>query len=241
MISKELLLKIGKSKGLANKGHIEKDYFQDLFLSELYNHSNKFIFKGGTCLYKLFDLPRFSEDLDFSILEKIDTKNIVKISEKIGANVKNIRETRDSILIKLVFKGIVTSSNTLRIDINTKNIPFNYEVKHFISPYIDINPFSIRVLDLKEILAEKIHSILSRERARDLYDLFFILRFVKPEREIIDKKLEIFDMKFNFLEFKKKVNKLKTVWIYELKPFLLTEPIEFKIAKDFVIEKLKNI
>ena len=60
MITKEMLKAIGRRKGLTNRGHIEKDYFQDLFLYHT--------FKGGTCLYKIHNLPRFSEDIDFSVI-----------------------------------------------------------------------------------------------------------------------------------------------------------------------------
>lgn len=239
MITKELLLEIAKKKGLKNKEHIEKDYFQDKFLYELYKKTNKLIFKGGTALYKIYGLPRFSEDLDFSVLGEFDEGVIEEVTSKIG-EIKTMKKLKDSLQIKIGFKGILTVYNTLRIDINFKNVVFNYEVKNYISPYIDINPFSLRILNLKEILAEKIHSIFAREKARDLYDLFFLLRFVEIDKKIIEKKLELFNMNFDFEKFKRKINGIENVWEKELKPFLLTDLVDFKVVKEFVLERLER-
>lgn len=121
MITKELLLEIAKKKGLKNKEHIEKDYFQDKFLYELYKKTNKLVFKGGTALYKIYGLPRFSEDLDFSVLGEFDEGVIEEVTSKIG-EIKTMKKLKDSLQIKIGFKGILTVYNTLRIDINFKNI-----------------------------------------------------------------------------------------------------------------------
>lgn len=99
MISKEELLRAGKHKGLNNKEHIEKNYFQDVFLFNLYRKTNIFVFKGGTALYKLYNLPRFSEDLDFSLVEEIDGDKIKKIiyevtSESDFFSIKDIKKNK---------------------------------------------------------------------------------------------------------------------------------------------------
>lgn len=242
MITREMLLEIAKKKGLTNREHMEKDYFQDLFLFHLYKKTNMLVFKGGTCLYKIYGLPRFSEDLDFSVLEETDAEKLVnEVADKIGAEARSAKRMKNSLLIRLGFKGILTSSNSLRIDVSLKNAVFGYDVKNYVPPYIDLNPFSLKVLSLKEMLAEKIHSILARESARDLYDLFFLARFVEPDREIIRKKLDIFGMKFDFKKFQKRVNDLKSIWEAELSPFVLAELPGFEVASSFVLEKMSGI
>ena len=45
----------------------EKDYVQHWILSFLSRAGFGGVFKGGTCLQKAFGLPRYSEDLDFTI------------------------------------------------------------------------------------------------------------------------------------------------------------------------------
>lgn len=242
MISKEMLLEVAKKKGLTNKEHIEKDYFQDLLLFHICKKTNLLVFKGGTCLYKLYALPRFSEDLDFTLAGKTDAEAIIReIAGSLGAKITDVKKMNNSLIIKLAFEGILTARNTVRIDISLTNAVFGYDVKNYVSPYIDINPFSLRTLGLKEILAEKIHAILAREKARDLYDLFFLLRFVDADMELINKKLAIFGMSFNYNIFEKRVNDLKGVWRAELEPFVLADLIDFDVARDFVIEKMSKL
>jgi len=242
MISKELLLEIGKKKKLANKEYIEKSYFQDIFLFNLYKKTNNFVFKGGTALYKIYNLPRFSEDLDFSLIDNInDIEKIIRaIIEEINFfKIKSIKKVKDSLLVKISCVGILTKYNTLRIDINFKNkVLDSFDVVNYISDYIDINPFSLRVLKLNEIIAEKIHSLLNRQKARDLYDLFFLLRITKFDKKLTEKKLELFGMKLDRKIIERRINELENIWEKELKAFILEDFPDFNTVKYFV---LKNI
>lgn len=237
---KDILIGTGKKKGLSTKEHIEKDYFQDLFLYHLFRKSNKVVFKGGTALYKIYELPRFSEDLDFNLIGGFDIERLIREVAGFIGNVKSVRKTGNSLLIKIAFKGILTKYNTLRIDVSIKNKNLRgFDVKNYVPEYVNINPFSLKILKLEEMIAEKTHSILAREKARDLYDLFFLLRMSKFDKELVDEKLAIFDMHFNLSDFKKKVNGLERVWKRELGPFIMTEPLDFKVVKNFVIGRIK--
>ena len=241
MIPKEILKNIAKKKGLINKEYIEKDYFQDLLLFNIYKKTNLLIFKGGTALYKLYGLQRFSEDLDFSLLRDGDIKKIIEdvVNGIDGAEIKEVKEMKNSLFIKISLKGIITRYNTIRIDITLKNeVLEKFDVIPYISEYIDINPFSMRVLSLKEILAEKIHSLLARQKSRDLYDLFFLLKFVDVDKNLIEKKLNLFGMKYKSTELKRRINKLKTLWEKELKSFILGELPDFNAVRNFVFSKL---
>lgn len=245
MITKDILLETGRKKGLTNKEYIEKNYFQDLLLFYLFKKTNKFVFKGGTALYKIYGLPRFSEDLDFSIIEDISLEEAEKIIKEIAENnnyfrIKSIKKTKDSLLIKISCAGILTRYNTLRVDINFKNkLLRGFDVKNYISDYIDINPFSLRVLKVEEIIAEKIHAILNRGKARDLYDLFFLLRIAKFDKELVEEKLKIFEMKLEKKPLERSISNLENVWEKELRAFILDELPDFKIIRDFVLSKVK--
>ena len=242
MLSKEILQQTAGKKGLINQEHIEKDYFQDILLFHIYKKTNLLVFKGGTALYKVYSLQRFSEDLDFSLISTMDVEKI--ISEVVNnikeAKIKEIKKTKNSVLIKIGFQGIITKYNTVRIDISLKNtILEKFDVKTYVSNYIDINPFSIRILSLKEIIAEKIHSLFAREKARDLYDLFFLLRFVDIDKNLIKKKLALFEIDFNFKKLEKRINELNSLWKKELEPFVFGELPDFNIVKEFVLKNLK--
>jgi len=48
---------------------VEKDYYLTLLLSRIYELSGNLIFKGGTCLNKIYySYYRLSKDLDFSMV-----------------------------------------------------------------------------------------------------------------------------------------------------------------------------
>lgn len=241
MINKEILLRASALKGLTNKEHIEKDYFQDLLLYHLYKQTNQLIFKGGTALYKFYQLPRFSEDLDFSVLS---TENLEEtlglVLEKIpGAQLVQIKILNTSLLAKIRFPGILTSGNTVRVDISTDNpLLEKFEVKNYTPLYIDLNPFAMRLMSLQEILAEKIHALFAREKARDLYDLFFLLRQVNLNRPLVQKKLAHFGLSWERKVLIERIKDLELAWEKELKPFILGELPSFLIVEEFVRKKL---
>ena len=241
-MDRELLLEIGKKKGLKNREHIEKDYFQDKLLYWIFKLTNNLVFKGGTALYKLYNMPRFSEDLDFTLLdpkERIEDK-ILKIAGKLNAEV-NTKRFKASLLFKLRFKGVLTSYNTVRIDVSLKNKALlGFDLKSYVPDYIDIKPFSLKILKLKEMVAEKIHSLLARKNARDLYDLFFLLRISRFDKKLVEEKLKIFGMRFDANLIKKQINEIKPIWKAELKPFVLEELPDFDVVKGFVIKRLVN-
>ena len=72
MIDKLEVLQLAKKLGLQNST-IEKDYVLGWVLMSIQNNSktkDSWIFKGGTCLKKcFFDEYRFSEDLDFTLMD----------------------------------------------------------------------------------------------------------------------------------------------------------------------------
>ena len=62
-----------KSLGISQEQIVREEYemiiLKKLFESEV---GKSFVFKGGTALRLAYDSPRFSEDLDFSVVEKFD-------------------------------------------------------------------------------------------------------------------------------------------------------------------------
>ena len=69
MISLDAIRKLAIQCRTSEYPNIVREYFQHLFLSQLYRmeKSDNLLFKGGTALRIIYGSPRFSEDLDFSI------------------------------------------------------------------------------------------------------------------------------------------------------------------------------
>lgn len=71
MISLETIQRLATQYQTSEFPNIAREYFQHLFLSQLYKieGAENLLFKGGTALRMIYDSPRFSEDLDFSIFD----------------------------------------------------------------------------------------------------------------------------------------------------------------------------
>ena len=70
-----------KNKDIVYRRYILKEYIQEniLYITYRLGFFESLIFEGGTALRFLFNLKRFSEDLDFSLSqESFDTENFSK-------------------------------------------------------------------------------------------------------------------------------------------------------------------
>lgn len=170
----------------------EKDYLLAVVSKIIYNSPlrEKVVFKGGTAIHHCF-LPqsRFSEDLDFSSLDKSVALEEVKavLESQDFLEVKKDYVSKATIKIeRLKYAGPLALPNSLKVEIDF--------LQNVVLPPNDIiykNPWKVdtkvRVMDIKEICAEKIRAANERSRYRDFYDLFLILKeFEFSMEEIID-------------------------------------------------------
>lgn len=72
-------------------------------------------------------------------------------------------------------------------------------------------------LDTEEILAEKIRAVVTRFKARDVYDLNeLLLNKVPVDFDLVDKKLSTYGMEFNRETFIRKLEEKRKIYIQEL-------------------------
>ena len=173
-------------KRKTNLYYEEKEYLQYIFLNAVSTYSKDFIFKGGTCLRICFDLERASEDLDFSTnLNIVQAKEIIykclKNFELLGIEYKiyDEKEFKENWRIEVRLKGPLfvgkkQSTNTLKIDFNKQKVK-NKVIRVVQKLFSDVPLFTLFVLDEKEILAEKIRTLIKRKEARDMYDVWVLL------------------------------------------------------------------
>ena len=157
----------------------EKDYFLAIVSKIIYDSPlrNKLIFKGGTALYHTY-LPqlRFSEDLDFSAnrepitLEEVravfTTYDFLSVKKDYvsGATIK---------IERLLFTGPLEQANSLKVEIDF--------LQNVVLPPVEMDyrngygvKTKVRVMDIREITAEKIRAMNDRVRYRDFYDFTMI-------------------------------------------------------------------
>ena len=245
MITKSELFDTARQKGIDNKGYAEKDYLLELVLFSLSkNMKDELIFKGGTALYKFFKLDRFSEDLDFSGVKEIDIGGLMKkvmndLSKfNVESEISKIKEPFNSVLITLRIKGQLYDGNSrtvsnIRIDINKKSkVELEPLRLKFASLYRDIPSFYVLVMQEKEILAEKIRALMTRDKARDLYDAFeLIMNKIEIDKKLIEKKLRYYNLKFSKGELSKSIDEKEKLWGVELKPLLVELPDFAEVKK----------
>ncbi len=192
---KEINAVAGKNK--LKDSQIEKDYILSWLLYGISKNevlSQILVFKGGTVLKKVyFEEYRFSEDLDFTLLnEKISNDNLLKEFEKVYAYVKeeanitvqfkdsDVHESSGSMVFYVNYIGPLQGdikSRDVKIDVTRGEImEFDFEIRSVFREYSDMPEelFSLKCYSLSEVLIEKMAALMGRTQARDLYDFWHL-------------------------------------------------------------------
>jgi predicted nucleotidyltransferase component of viral defense system len=182
---------------------VERDYVLAWVLAAIGSHpetSVNWVFKGGTCLKKCyFETYRFSEDLDFSLMQQAlytveDLRRVLleitEIAHELSgidfpADAVSVRERKDkagrtTFEGKVGYRGPLLAPFFPRVLFDlTQHEPILTEpvactVFH---PYPDTLPAGtvVRAYRLEELFAEKLRALIERARPRDLYDVVYIL------------------------------------------------------------------
>lgn len=203
MISKQELLQI-RAEWQLDVGVIEKDYVLGWVLAsiaaepELAEH---WIFKGGTCLRKCYyETYRFSEDLDFTIIEGAPERPD-ELTEIFGRVASWLRQESGiellvddgSFVQRQNLRGEATTQGRLayrgpnpqptlpklKLDLTSDEVLVEPPVvRPIVHPYGD-DPLPVEGIpcySLAELAAEKTRALAERCRPRDLYDVVHMHR-----------------------------------------------------------------
>lgn len=203
MILDELKRKLAETKpmGAARTAVQIKEQLQDYILNFVYNHKTykQLIFTGGTCLRKVYGLPRLSEDVDFDFTGgfhigefadeglKYFTEGLQyrAVEAKIAKNEKTVFFKFPDLLtqLKLAKNRGDRKQLFVRCDLAAETIGiYNTEV-HSIST-LEFT-FFVKSYDLPTLFANKIIAFLQRDfflgktqkmafKGRDVFDLVWL-------------------------------------------------------------------
>ncbi len=173
--------------------NLTREYLQARILASL-QRSGAMIplaFHGGTALRFLFDLPRYSEDLDFALEGSTDLYDFRRFLKMIRADLE-----REGYQIDLKVNDSRTVHNAF---VRFPGLPFELDLSPHQSQTlsvkieVDTNPpvgaglsttiirrhvtLNLQHHDKASLLAGKLHAVLARPytKGRDLYDLFWYL------------------------------------------------------------------
>ena len=180
--------------------NVVREYFQQLFLSHLYQEkgSDGLLFKGGTALRIIWQSPRFSEDMDFtgvniSIkgIEALVEGALTKIEmEGIQTEIVESKSTSGGYLAIFQFKTTEYESR-IQVEVSLRDGKKGLGTAALIQSDL-VMPYTLIHLKEEVLVSEKIRACLTRGKARDFYDLYFILRSRMAFKEafIQDKQLK---------------------------------------------------
>lgn len=152
-------------------------------------------FVGGTMLRLCYGSNRFSVDLDFWFAREVDYPDYFEKCRGLLNEHYQIRDAANkfhTILFEL------TSSEYprgLKIEIRKVNKDFRFAEAIAFSQHSD-RQVRVKVLSLKDMLAEKMNALLQRGEIRDAFDLEFILRRgvkLEVDAKMLEKVLTVID------------------------------------------------
>ena len=253
MLSKNQLNKLSK-KYKVNESVILREYIQLLVLDKIYSfkESEKIYFKGGTCIHLVYGGQRFSEDLDFTvnISEKEFEKFIIKPFEELrkenGFSIKERKSTLGKVYLLSYKNNLVNGDVFVKLDFSFREKVLDPKKNIIETTFPVLFNNYIHCLSEKEILSEKIRAILTRDKGRDYYDLWYLLSLgIEFNEKMVNKKMEYYKAEFSIKKLKSKIDKLnKKDFITDLKPFVKIGDREklgnvYEYIKGFIEKTLK--
>lgn len=190
---KDQLLEIaGRQQGVNAKANIMREYLQAYILRIMHDHGafRKTAFLGGTALRFLHNLPRFSEDLDFS---NVSGKKypFVELAKKIknelilsGYDVSvSYNDNKTVYYAFFKFREILYNAGispnkeqnlSIKIEIDTKPPKGGVLTTEIVNKYF---PMSFLTYDVATLFAGKLNALLTRTyvKGRDYFDLAWYL------------------------------------------------------------------
>ena len=160
---------------------ILKDIYSDLELVSCLG------FKGGTALMFFYDLPRFSVDLDFNLLEKTKEKVAYEKVSKILLKYGKIFDEAMKFYGPIIVLDYGVGERKLKVEISNRGWNDRYEIKN----YLGIN---VRVMVAPDMFAHKLCALLDRNEVtnRDIFDSWFFMQNRTPiNKSIVETRMEM--------------------------------------------------
>ena len=158
-------------------------------LKEIYSDielANYLGFKGGTALMFFYDLPRFSVDLDFNLLnpekEELVYQKIRSILLKFGS----IHDDAKKFYGPLIVLDYGIGERKLKIEISNRVFDNRYEIKNLLG-------IRMKVMVLPDMFAHKLCALLDRNELtnRDIFDVHYFLKLRTPiNKQLVETRMQ---------------------------------------------------
>lgn len=145
--------------------NVLKSVYEDTLLGPILG------FKGGTLLYILYNLPRFSVDLDFDLLDFTKKDQVLESLSKILKKYGEVNQLEDKKHTFFSLLNYQKGQRNLKIEISKRNNGSAYEIKNYLG-------IPIKAMVKDDILANKLTALVNRKKVanRDIFDTWFMLK-----------------------------------------------------------------
>jgi predicted nucleotidyltransferase component of viral defense system len=160
---------------------ILKDIYSDIELS------NYLGFKGGTALMFFYDLPRFSVDLDFNLLDKDHEDMVYNKVREILLKYGSIYDEAKKYFGPLVVLNYGYGERKLKVEISNRVFENRYEIRNLLG-------ISIKVMVQEDLFAHKLCALLDRSSItnRDIFDCWFFMENRTPlNKDIVEYRMKM--------------------------------------------------
>lgn len=156
-----------------------KDIYSDIELATSLG------FKGGTAQMLFYDLPRFSVDLDFNLLNQNKSTIIYNKTRTILLNYGTIKDEAEKHFGLLLVLDYGAFERNLKVEISNREFPDSYETKNFLG-------IAMNVMVKPDLFAHKLCALLDRSTLtnRDIFDIYYFMNQKTPvNRSIVEQRM----------------------------------------------------
>jgi predicted nucleotidyltransferase component of viral defense system len=223
---------------------LELDYIESIVLKGMFRKSSALAFKGGTCLRKAYGLDRFSEDLDFSVVDdKADPRNELEKGRGqlersgIDARITEWSERKGIYLARLTYEGPLYAGETatrgnMEVEIHMEHPLEQPEWRSVATGYADAGVYAVQCMRVGEILAEKFRTLAQRRKPRDLYDVWFLsMRGICADPGTVNRKIAPARVD-SLMKVVEEYAVTETEWKRDLAPLLENPPMLDTVRSD---------
>jgi len=160
---------------------ILKDIYSDIELA------NCLGFKGGTALMFFYDLPRFSVDLDFNLINKGKEKLVYNKVREILLKYGTIYDEAPKFFGPLVVLDYGIGERKLKVEISNRRFEDRYEIKNLLG-------INMKVMIGADMFAHKLCALLDRSSitSRDIFDCwFFMKKHIAVNKNIVELRMNL--------------------------------------------------
>jgi predicted nucleotidyltransferase component of viral defense system len=158
-------------------------FFLAQILKEIYADvelANYLGFKGGTALMFFYELPRFSVDLDFNLIDATKEKIVYEKVRKILLKYGTIYDEASKFYGSIVVLDYGMGERKLKVEISNRQFDNCYEIKNLLG-------INMKVLVQADLFAHKLCALLDRNPMtnRDIFDCWFFMKNQFPVNKSI--------------------------------------------------------